>query len=393
MRTLEKRRMILYIITQSEWGGAQRYVFDLATSLHDDWDVAVAFGEQGDTGAFAHVLREHGISTTSIPSLKRSIDLVHDIGAVREIVSLIRRTKPDIVHLNSSKVSIVGSVACSLAKWVFGQKLQVVYTAHGWVFSEPLPVWKRALYRIVEWITASLKDAIICVSEHDLLLAQKARIAPPRKLMVVHNGIEAVHFLPKEVSQEILFRYGKPGREPEIVIGSIGNLYATKGFPYLIEAARIYKERGRCPIAVYIIGEGDEREALLRLIYEAKVGDMVFLTGAVPQAAKLLSAFDLYVCTSVKEGLSYTLIEALQAGLPIIATDVGGNAEVLGRGEAGMLIPAGSAEDMARAIERLAGSSGERRTYASHARARGARFTKERMVEGTEAVYKEILEK
>jgi len=110
------QKTILYLITQSELGGAQRYCFDLAANLKSEFNVIVAFGEQGEKGAIAEKLKKTSIKYYAIPHLKRSISPLNDFLALIQIVKLIKKIKPDIIHLNSSKISILGSLAAFISK-------------------------------------------------------------------------------------------------------------------------------------------------------------------------------------------------------------------------------------------------------------------------------------
>lgn len=344
------RKKVLYVITQSEWGGAQRYVHDLAINAPAGWEVFVAFGEQGKEGAFARALDRAGLGdrTYALPSLVRRISPFKDIRAMFELVRLIGALRPDIVHLNSSKASIVGSLAAFISGLLYRSHIHTVYTAHGWVFLEPLSSVKRSAYLFLEQATAFLKDGIICVSHADAEAAQAYGIGKG-KCSVIHNGIAPIEFFERnEARKHLGARIGRPLDDKTFVVGSIGNLYATKGYAYLVAAAsRIVRNHEKRPLFI-VIGEGAERSLLERRIHDEGLQDTFLLLGALPDASRYLKGLDLYVSSSVKEGLSYTLIEALQAGAAIIATDVGGNAEIV-RG-CGKLVPARDAEAIAEAI-------------------------------------------
>ncbi len=182
------RVRILYLITQSQWGGAQRYVFDLATNLGRDFDVLVAAGSPEARGK--DLLREcktRGIETVRLRHLIRPIHPIRDISAVFEVHAVLKKTRPALVHVNSSKAGVVTSFASLLLPRRIRPKL--VYTAHGWVFNEPGSFLKRQLWRVLEKVSARPKNAIICVSWYDRKTALEFRIAPPEKLVTIHNGI------------------------------------------------------------------------------------------------------------------------------------------------------------------------------------------------------------
>ncbi|OGF25992.1 hypothetical protein A2303_02600 [Candidatus Falkowbacteria bacterium RIFOXYB2_FULL_47_14] len=390
----KNKKTILYLITQSELGGAQKYIYDLAGNLKDEFNIAVAYGEQGHGGELAQKLRVIGVENYAIPGLKREISPLSDIAALINIIKLIRRIKPDIVHLNSSKISILGSLA-----GIFAPKSKILYTAHGWVFNEPGR--NHGKYRSLEKFTAKFKDKIICVSEFDRLAAIREKIAPESKLVTIHNGVEPISFLPPEEARARLMSLcpappegtakGFTINAKDFVIGSIGNLYRTKGYEYLISAVKILLSNG-IRIKTVIIGEGPERSELNGWIERLRLSDHVLLAGRIDNSAELLRAFDIYACSSVKEGLSYTVIEAMLSGIPVVATRVGGNGELIGHKKEGFLVGHKNAESLARGIIETMDRPGFKEKIGVAARAKAlSEFTLEKMVERTKAVYYSLL--
>jgi len=390
------KKTILYLITQSELGGAQRYCFDLATDLQTEYNIIIASGSRGRKGEIAKKLKQTNIKYYPIPRLKRVISPVQDFLALIQIIKLIKKIKPDIIHLNSSKISILGSLAAFISKllivncpplppqrdWRGRSKLLIIYTAHGWVFNEPLLFYKKAFYKYAEKFTAIFKDKIICVSEFDYKTALAQNICPSRKLVTIHNGIAPIEFLPRQEAREKL---NLP--ENQFIIGSIGNLYKTKGFKYLIEATKKLTDEG-IEIATVIIGEGQERKNLTELIKKHKLENNVILAGRIYNAAELLSAFDAYVCSSVKEGLSYTIIETMLNGLPIIATRVGGNPELIEDGETGFLIDPQDSLALANKIKEIMNNPSLQQDLSTKARIKAQeKFNLEKMVRETKEVY------
>ncbi len=393
MDKINNKKTILYLVTQSELGGAQRYVFDLATNLSQEFNISVAFGEQGEKGELAKQLKQANIKYYVIPHLKRAISPINDLKALIEIIKLIKKLKPNIIHLNSSKISILGSLVGFLIKSeILNLKSEIIYTVHGWVFNEPMPAWKKLFYKYAEKFTAIFKHKIICVSEFDRQTAIKEKICNPKKLTTIHNGIEQINFLPKEQASEKLFRIINKSeiRNPksEIRIGTIANLYPTKGLEHLIQAIHLLISNYQLPITAIIIGEGEERKNLEDLIGQLNLKNNVILTGRINNAAELLPAFDIYVCSSVKEGLSYTIIEAMQAGLPVVATNVGGNPELIQDHQTGLLAQAKNPQDLAEKIQELINNPDLQQKLGSEAKQKAeAEFNLEKMVEKTKKIY------
>jgi len=390
---------ILYLVTQSDFGGAQKYVYDLATNISENFSILVAGGECAFTGTnqqaeqseLAKKLAEKNIRYIYLSRLKRAIKPWYDILALWQIIKLIRQEKPDIIHLNSSKISILGSLA-SLCVMRYRARhadavrragaLCVIYTVHGWVFNENLPAWQKLFYKILERFTARWKDRVICLSEMDKQIAVKQKIAPAKKIAVIYNGIAPINFLSRAEARE------KLGLPPDaLVVGSIGNLYKNKGYDYLIDAVnklQILDFR----LQIVIIGQGPELNNLKSKIKNLKLEDTIKLFGTLPNAAHYLNAFDLYVCSSLKEGLPYSLLEAMQAGLPIVSTNVGAIPEILQDKKNGLLLEPKNPLILAQNIQHLIDNPDLAKKLGEQAKKDVMkRFTIEKMIEQTKKVY------
>ena len=334
-------KKILYIVTQSEWGGAQKYVYDLVDNLStDQYDLCVASGKS-NTNELPNKLISKNVKIIRLKHLQREINLLVDLRATLELYRLIRSEQPDIVHLNSTKAGVIGSIAAFLARVP-----QILYTAHGWVFNEPNATLKNTVYYIAEKISSYLKDDIICVSHYDERVAKKRNIRPRGRLLTIHNGINlgTLNFYEKETARELLSeKINKELPAHAHLIGAIGNLYKTKGHGFLIDAAK------KLPESVFVIlGEGIERPYLEQQIQSNRLEDRFFLPGSVINAFQFIKAFDIFALPSVKEGLSYTLLEAVASGVPIVATNVGGTPEIINSEN---LVPPGDADALALALK------------------------------------------
>ena len=339
----ENKKKIIYLVTQSEWGGAQKYIYDLATNLPKDrFDILVAAGE-GDNELFNR-LEDKKIPVYRLKHIVRAIRPIKDLLALFELIKLFKKEKPDIIHLNSSKISILGSLAAK------SYKSKTIYTVHGWVFNEPLHAWKKKFYYYAEKLTARWKNLIITVSEYDHQIALKNKIADPKKLITITNGISQLNFLEAKLAKnELLAQHATQDKR---LIGTIANLYPTKGIEYLIKAAAELIKNDSNLIFI-VIGQGSERKKLEQLIKNNKLTNNFLLLGKIDKAYKYLKAFDIFVLPSVKEGWPYTLLEALSAGLPIVATKVGGVPEIICDQKNGLLVTAADEKSLAKAINEL----------------------------------------
>ncbi len=319
-------KKILFVITQGgPWGGAQRYVFDLATGLKDAFDITVAIGEPHGPPDLQKKLTAAGIEIKQLKHLVRSISPIHDLLAVAELRKLYQEVAPDIVHLNSSKAGIIGSFAARLRRQARSLKnIYLVYTAHGWVFNEPLPRLTAWLYRALETSTARWKDRIIVLSEEDKQVGTSIGI-PEEKLIVTQLGIDTRESILSRLEARAALAKDCMVilRDNQYTLVTIANFYKTKGLDILFkELAAIKKDIPN--LRAVIFGDGPERSALVALIKKNELESVVTLAGFVDNAAQYLPAFDLFVLPSRKEGLPYTILEAERAELPIVAAAVGG---------------------------------------------------------------------
>ncbi len=368
---------ILYIITQSEFGGAQRYIFYLATSLTEQgYETIVASG--GKDGLITK-LKQQSIETRSLQHLVREISPLNDLRAYWEIKRLIKELRPDIIHLNSSKAGVLGALA---AKHTGVKK--IFYTVHGFVFNEPMADWKKLIYLWAEKFTAKYKNKLICVSQFDYQAAITNRICSEDKLIVIHNGINDFHLLEQETARKKL---DLP--IDKIIIGTVANFYATKGLLYLIQAAKIIIKNYPHLIFV-IIGDGQLKPLLQKEIVDANLENNFKLLGVVDKASQYLKAFDLYVSPSVKEGLPFAILEAMKAQLPIVTTNVGGVPEMIQDKKNGLLVKPADPEALAIAINNLLTNKDLALNLSKQAKLNvDSDFSLNKMIDQTEKLYRQ----
>jgi glycosyltransferase involved in cell wall biosynthesis len=331
---------ILYIITQGEQGGAQRNVLDLAANFASQnlpEEIFVAIGKQNEEKDFwlKNELLKNGIKKENIfeiENLVREISFKKDLKCAIEIYKLVRKIKVDIVHVHSTKAGFLGSIFGKLA----GAK--VVYTLHGVIVNEPLSFFKKSFYWLCEFISSFFRNKNIFVSHKDLEIAKKYLLTSNKKSKVIYNGLDFQKFENNLYENEARdFVYNKileqagnlalPNFPQYKIVGTIANFYKTKGLEYLVDAAA--KVIIKNPNVIFIVfGDGDLRLELEELIRKNAVKKNFFLLGRISDAYKYLKALDLYVMSSVKEGMPYALVEAALCDLKILSTNVGGIPEM-----------------------------------------------------------------
>ncbi len=309
------RKKILFVITKSNWGGAQRYVYDLATSLpKGSFETKVLYGGTGEADAGRGVLsvnlREKGVQGIFLQDFMRDVSFSKEWGVLFRLIEIFKTEKPDVVHLNSSKAGGLGAIAAQLA----GIK-NIVFTVHGWPFLEDRSVVAKMFIWIASWFTVLLCHKVICISDFDLRIAKRMPFVGG-KAVRIYNGIAPMSFGTGERIRGA-FPLGVK------ITGTVGELTHNKNQITLIEEAKNNPD-----MYVAIVGFGEDYTMLNTQIKKYGLQDRVKLFGFVP-AKEALKGFDVFALPSLKEGLPYVLIEAKAAGLPIEANRVGGVGEIL----------------------------------------------------------------
>ncbi len=388
------RKKILYIITQGAWGGAQRYIFDLTTNLNKNFDIIVAVGEpRGKLDLQSKLKTQNSkLKTIQLTHLVRKISPIKDVLAIFELKKLYEDVNPDIVHLNSSKAGIIGSLVKIVSR---NFQARVVYTAHGWVFNEPLSWFRKNLYLFLEKFTAKFKDKIIVLSKQDKHTLTDILNAKEEKVSLISLGINLPQkTLSKEKSREKLLNKIPNSKHPtknDIWIGTVAGLYRTKGIDTLIESIKLFNSHPATKNYQFlIIGDGPEKDKSLSLINSYDL-ENVHLLGFIDSVTQFLPAFDLFVLPSRKEGLPYVLLEAIACNIPIIATDVGGISSLIENKKTGILIEPNNCEILTRELVKSIENRSELQKYADEASKKIEEISLKKMLMETKEVYSSLL--
>ncbi|OGA03352.1 MAG: hypothetical protein A3I00_07835 [Betaproteobacteria bacterium RIFCSPLOWO2_02_FULL_64_12] len=379
---------VLLAITKSELGGAQRYVAQLVRLLpRHGFEPVVACGGNGwlvdrARAAGAQVIQVRGLSGA------RTFQGLSELRTLGELGRIIRGGDYDVVHGNSTRAGFLARLAAHRARVPV-----VVFTAHGFFFEERMNGFRRATYAAAERLAARWSDAIITVSEADRAAAVRAGLCPVEKLVTIRNGLDQDHLLRLRQDRA---HAGRPvlasGESSSYLVGTLANLYPTKGLDHLV-AAMADVQKVEPSARLVVVGEGPERLRLEALVRVHGVEGSVTFLGRMADPWRVLSGVDLFVLSSTKEGLPFALIEAMAAGLPIVATRVGGIPEVLVDGRSALLVPPGDPGALSQAIcrllrePRLATALGEE---AQHAFLRDG-LTAEAMAAATASLYRRLL--
>jgi glycosyltransferase involved in cell wall biosynthesis len=364
---------IAYLITRmDEYGGAQIHVRDLALWLKGQregggHEPLVLSGWQGKVSDF---LESQDIACHEVPDLVRQIDPVKDVKAFFQIRKLLKDHKPDVLSCHSSKAGLLGRLAAKSCG------IPVLFTAHGWAFTEGVPVTQRLLYGVIEKVAGWFSDHIVTVSEYDRALGIKSRIVPPEKIEAVHNG------MPDRPAPT----RGSRSEPPRLMM--VARVGPQK------DHARLLRVLWGCldlPWTLDLIGGGDDLE-LRQMVADMGYADRVIFRGERDDVPDLMDTkADLYLLISKWEGLPRSILEAMRSGLPVIASNVGGVGEAVVDGVTGLIVPPGEDEPLMTALRRLLEDESLRLQMGAAGRKRfEENFTFLAMATKTLGIYKKI---
>ncbi len=380
-----RKTKILYCITKSNMGGAQKYVYDLAISLpKDTFDVSVLVGNDG---TLVQKLQTANIRTIVLGNLNRNIKFWSDLKSFFKLIKIFRQERPDIIHLNSSKIGLLGALAGRLTNIT-----KIIFTGHGWAFNEDRsPFQKKILYYLHKF-TICLSHKTIAVSEQTKNQIIKSN-CDNKKIIVIKNGLEQIDFFDKETARKFLAEKlpSNLNLENRFWLGTISELHKNKGLKYLIEAIHLLdiacEDQSSLPLLI-IIGGGERREKLQQRINRYNLNNVIFLLGRIEEANKYLKAFDIFTLTSITEALPYALLEAGQAGLPIIASGVGGIPEIIDDMQNGILVRPKEPTEIKQALDFILTKPDKIALFSTNIRNKIlTEFSREKMIAETLPLY------
>ncbi len=372
---------VLLVITRLELGGAQRVVLHTARHLdRESFEVALAWGPGDRLDPEAAAI--DGLQLFPTPSLVRQVAPLSDLRAVRDLRRVVRSFRPDVVHTHSSKAGILGRFAAHREKVP-----AVVHTVHGFGFTPLQPPPMRFAFRTVETALARWTDHFITVSESDRRRGVESGLFAAERATVIRAGIDLAAFRAASGGAAVRDRLGIPGAAP--LVTQVGNFKPQKApLDFVRVAAAVAVER---PDAWFVmVGDGPLRPAAEELARSLGVADRVVFCGWWDDVPALLDATTVAVLTSVHEGLPCSVVEALAAGVPVVATAVDGTVEVVRSGDNGYLAPVGDIAALADAVCRVIGDPAERARLAASAREGLGEFDRDVMVRQQEELYRWI---
>ncbi|MHB9027334.1 MAG: GT4 family glycosyltransferase PelF [Candidatus Latescibacterota bacterium] len=374
---------ILHVITRLDRGGSSGVVLDLAQSFRARGArVGIAVGPtnepQEDLETFA---RETGVVFIPISHLVRKVSPFSDICALHELKSYIRLFRPVIVHTHTSKAGILGRLAARAA----GVR-RIVHTPHGHIFYGYFGPLKTRLFIQAERLAAAVTGRIVTLTRKGMSDHLNMGIGRPEQYRIIPSGIDVARYMSADRS---IVRE-ETGCGASRVVGWAGRLTPVKNCAAFLHAAAEISRRE--PDTRFLIaGDGEERDMLHGLARSLGLGQKVTFLGDRRDMPEVLAAMDVFVLSSRNEGFGRVLVEAMASGAPVVSTDVGGAAEVLGEGNAGLLVTSGEPGELASAVIQILGDDALHDHLRAAGRRRAADFDIRVTVDAYEKVYLELL--
>ncbi|MEL6494402.1 MAG: glycosyltransferase family 4 protein [Cyanobacteria bacterium J06623_7] len=359
---------ILFVITRADAiGGAQVHVKDLAIALQQDRHKVLVL--TGEAGVYNQDLEQAGIESVSCKDLQKQISPFADGKSLRYILHIIELFQPDLIAAHSSKTGILGRLASKITH------IPCIFTAHGWSFTTGIPEPNRTIYRWLEKLTAPLADKIICVSEYDRQIGLKAKM-DRAKLLTVNNGM-------KDITPEL---QANPADSDPVKVAMVARFDRQKDHDTLIKAFKDLNAK------LILIGDGPTLATTQQKVARLNMSDRVEFLGFRQDIAEILSQVQIYTLVSNWEGLPCTIIEAMRAGLPVVASDVGGVKEIVLDGQTGYVVDRGDAVTLSQKLSYLISNPAARISMGIMGRQKyESQLTFQHMYEQTLSAYKSAL--
>ena len=381
------RTRVLHLITRLIVGGAQENtIASVARVAPERYESHLWIGpETGSEGSLLAEARARGILVRVIPSLVREIHPFKDLAALLALVRLLRTERFDIVHTHSSKAGILGRIAARLAGVP-----HIVHTVHGWGFHDHMnPSLKRFYVFLERWMERWTRP-LVSVSHRTTRMGLDEGIGGPGSYRLIRSGIPLSRFHPHPQRRARVRRELGIGPD-EIVVGSVGRLSEQKNpLDFVRVAAAILTERR--DVRFLYVGDGPLRPAVEARLDGSGIRDRVILTGIREDVPDLLRAMDVFILTSLWEGLPRVVPQALATGVPVVSYNTAGIEEAVIDGSNGYLVAPGDVEGMVSRIRGLLSDPSVRAEMSSRAIDElGDSFSEDRMVSELEALYDELV--
>ena len=384
---------ILHIITRLDMGGSAQNTLLTCHKLARKYEMVLVHGlsqESNMTDSEREAVEEQiesarvkGVGIVAVPSLVRRISPASDILALYDLVRIIQKEKPDIVHTHTSKAGIIGRLAAKITKVPY-----IVHTPHGHVFYGHFGPLLSRIFIWIEKLFSFFTDRMITLTEGEKKDYIERSLCPPEKLFKIHSGVDIEKF--KRVPVSAVEKKRSLGlAQNGLVVGFIGWLLPIKGPMHLLKAMEdVWQDYE--DIVLVFIGKGDLDVDLRTAALKASTNGRVNFLGWRNDIDEIMPIFDIFVLPSLNEGMGRVLVEAMAAGKPVVASNVGGIPDLVQNDINGLLVPPGDEKALAASIKQLINNPVQAKLMGQHGRVLCNQFSVEEMVEKIDNLYQEL---
>jgi glycosyltransferase involved in cell wall biosynthesis len=385
---------VLQIITRLNVGGPARHTLALGQGLRDRGvDALLVHGsEEPREGSLADLLHGTSLPAVKLAALGRPVQPLNDLRALAGLIRLVFAYRPDVVHTHTAKAGALGRLAALVYNLTRrrSDRCVIVHTYHGHVFTGYFGPLGSRIVRAIERRMAQVTDRVVTVSPRQRQdICERFHIVPSSKTDVLEIGSNMGSLLRLVPNTTLRDRLGLSA--DHLVFGYVGRLVPIKDLPTLV-AAFAHVSAAVPEARLVLVGDGEMRSAIERLVADRGLSDRVHFTGWIRDVASVYGAVDVAVLASINEGTPLVLLEAMAAGRPVIATSVGGVEDIVESGRTGVLVPSGDVQALAKAMIGLARAPERRSQMGERARtAMSERFGRDRLVDEMVELYERAL--
>ena len=379
---MSKKIKLLHVITHLPIGGAQDNTLYTVELLNKDkYDISLSCNLNGELVSRAKKVKH--LKLYDVPNLRREVSIINDIRAFLYLYKLIKKENFTIIHTHSSKAGFLGRIAAMLNKTPI-----VIHTIHGFAFHDYMNSFKKNIFIYLEKLSAKWTHGLVTVSNLNKKKVVDLGIAPIEKLKNIYSGIDLTLFINEKNDQ---FRKELNLDSNHLLLGSVGRLSNQKDPITMIEAFLIVSKN--FPNAhLTLVGDGELRDEILIKIDQLQLNGRVHLTGNKNDPWKIYHSLDLFIMSSIYEGLGRSITEALSCGVPVVCTSVEGVPEIVRDNETGILVPPKDPSALATGIIKSLNDMDNARKMAEEGRKFvNENFDVKKMVDDIDTLYDTLL--
>lgn len=372
---------VAHIITLLELGGAQENTLYTCEHLNKNkFDIILICGKGGILDA-----QTKNIKTYFVKELIREICPLYDLLAFIKIYKILKKEKPDIIHTHSSKAGIIGRWAAFFLRTMNYElrTIKIIHTFHGFGFNDEQNYFIRIIYILVERLTARITDKLVAVSYQNISKGLKSKIGNELQYTMIRSGIKLQDY---QIKIDVEKKKKEFAIINENVVGMIACFKKQKAPLDFIKTAKLVCTE-KSDVKFILVGDGILRKRIDAEIKKLNLEKNVILTGWRKDSNEIIKIFDVFVLTSLWEGLPRVIVESMAAGIPVVATYIDGTREIVQEGLTGFVVQPHETEKMAERILRLLNNPDLQKKFSEEAKKRVQEFDIDLMVSQQEKLY------